>query len=131
MKAAVVWWLVIIIAVIMLLCGCKSVQYVPIESVRTEYVVQERVKYDSIYMRDSIAVKSKADTVYLEKYKYLYKYMFVNKNDTVIKNDTINIPYPVERSLSRWESMKMELGGIAMGISIGLIIYLVIKRFFS
>ena len=47
--------------------------------------------------------------------------------------DSIRVPYPVERKLSKWQSMKLELGGIAMGVlivSIGLIIVkFIIRRF--
>ena len=37
------------------------------------------------------------------------------KTDTVIKTDSIRVPYPVERKLNKWESLKMEVGGWAIG----------------
>lgn len=37
------------------------------------------------------------------------------KTDTVIKTDSIRVPYPVERKLNKWESLKMEIGGWAIG----------------
>jgi len=35
--------------------------------------------------------------------------------DSFVKVDSVQVPYPVERKLTRWESMKMELGGWAFG----------------
>ena len=46
----------------------------------------------------------------------------------VINVDSVRVPFPVERKLSRWERVKQEVGGIAMGIVI-LAIGLIIIRF--
>lgn len=93
--------------------SCRSVQYVPVESIRTEYKTRDSIRFDSIYQRDSVLLLVKGDTVYKEKYKYLYKYQYVNSTDTVLKMDSIQVPYPVEKRLTRWQSLKMELGGWA------------------
>lgn len=99
------------------LSSCRT-QYVPVETVRTEYKTRDSIRYDSIYQRDSVYMLVNGDTVYLYKYKYLYRYLTINKTDTVIKTDSIQVPYPVEKQLSRWQSLKMELGGWAFGIII-------------
>lgn len=83
----------------------------PVESVRTEYKTRDSTRYDSIYQRDSIYTLIKGDTVYLYRYKYLYRYLTTNRTDTILKNDSIRVPYPVEKKLNRWQSIKMELGG--------------------
>lgn len=110
--------------------SCRSVQYVPIESIRTEYKTRDSIRFDSIYQRDSVLLLVKGDTVYKEKYKYLYKYQYVNSTDTVLKMDSIQVPYPVEKKLNRWQSIKMELGGWAFGgiILFGLIIIIWLVR---
>lgn len=50
--------LFIIIPCIMLslLAGCKSVQYVPVETVRTDSVYVDRYLRDSIYQQDSVFI---------------------------------------------------------------------------
>lgn len=93
-------------------------QYVPVETVRTEYKTRDSIRFDSIYQRDSIYMLVKGDTIYQYKYKYLYRYLTTNRTDTILKTDSIQIPYPVERQLNRWQSIKMELGGWAFGIII-------------
>jgi hypothetical protein len=98
--------------------SCRSIKYVPVESIRTEYKTHDSTRYDSIYQRDSIYTLIKGDTVYQYRYKYLYRYLTTDRTDTILKNDSIRVPYPVEKELNRWEKVKMELGGWAFGIII-------------
>ena len=122
--------------IILLLCvlflavcsSCSRVQYVPVESVRTDSVKILQQIRDSIYVHDSIFVKSQGDTVYINRYRY--KYLDKVRIDTmyVIHVDSVRVPYPVERKLNRWERAKQEVGSIAMGIVI-LAIGLIIIRF--
>lgn len=109
----------IIILLILAVCfmSCKT-QYIPVESVRTEYKTHDSIRFDSIYEHDSIFLFVKGDTVYKEKYRYKYRYLTINKTDTVMLTDSVQIPYPVEKQLTRWQSIKMELGGWAFGIII-------------
>lgn len=109
----------IIILLILAVCftSCRT-QYVPVESVRTEYKTRDSIRFDSIYQRDSIYTLVKGDTVYQHRYKYLYRYLTTNRTDTILKNDSIRVPYPVEKQLNRWQSLKMELGGWAFGLII-------------
>jgi hypothetical protein len=55
-------------------------------------------------------------------YKYVkqveYKYLFINRTDTILKTDSIQVPYPVEKRLTRWQTLKMGLGGWALGVII-------------
>ena len=116
----------IIILLMLAICfvSCRT-QYIPVESVRTEYKTRDTIRYDSIYQRDSIYTLIKGDTVYQYRYKYLYRYLTTNRTDTILKNDSIRVPYPVEKKLSRWQSIKMELGGWAFGIVIVFILVII------
>ena len=109
----------IIILLILAICfvSCRT-QYIPVESVRTEYKTRDSIRFDSIYQRDSVYMLVKGDTIYQYRYKYLYRYLTPNRTDTILKHDSIPIPYPVEKQLSRWQTIKMELGGWAFGIII-------------
>ena len=53
--------------------SCRSVKYVPVETVKTDSVYVNKVQRDSIRLQDSIFVFVKGDTVRIEKYKYLYR----------------------------------------------------------
>lgn len=104
--------------------SCRT-QYIPVETVRTEYKTRDSIRFDSIYQRDSIYMFVKGDTIYQYKYKYLYRYLTTNRTDTILKTDSIQIPYPVEKQLSRWQSIKMELGGWAFGLVIAFILMVI------
>lgn len=123
-------FLLCIIACILisLLAGCKSVQYVPVETVRTDSIYVDRYQRDSIYQRDSVFVNRwiAGDTVYQDKVVWKYVYRDKVKYDTVaiLRSDTINVPYPVECKLSKWEQLKLNVGGWA--ISIIIIIVLIV-----
>ena len=111
--------------------GCRTTQYVPVETIKTEYKTRDSIRHDSIYQRDSIYVIDRGDTVYTYKDRYLYKYLYLNSIDTVITTDSVQIPYPVEKALTRCQKAKIELGGWAFGglICIAIILlYICIKR---
>ena len=107
------------------ICSCRSVKYVPVETVKTDSIYISNVLRDSIYRLDSIYIRDKGDTVWVEKYKYL----FVDKlrHDTLYlsRTDSIRVPYPVEKELTRWQQMKLELGGWAFGIIIAFALIIV------
>lgn len=97
------------------LASCRSVRYVPAETVRSDTVYMNRVERDSVVRYDSVYVRDKGDTVWLERYKYVYRDKWRTDTLYVGRSDTVRVPYPVERELSRWERVKMDAGGVAIG----------------
>ena len=126
------------------LWSCRSVKYVPVESSADSVVVEKLVEVqlppDSSTIRallecdengrvvlswldiansrnaqaqltiDSLGnllakMRTQQDTIYLP-----------SKEVTVTKE--VKVPYPVEKELTRWQQMKLELGGWAFGIII-------------
>lgn len=123
--------LLYIILLMLAICftSCRSIKDVPVETVKTEYKTRDSIRFDSIYEHDSIFLFVKGDTVYKEKYRYKYRYLTINKTDTVMLTDSVQIPYPVEKQLTRWQQMKIELGGWAVGVIVILSIVLMLKLF--
>ena len=121
----------IIIITIAALClsACKSIKYVPVETIKVDTTYISQIKIDSIYHRDSIYVEHKGDTVYLSKYKYLYKY--IEKHDTLWreKTDTIQVVYPVEAQLTKWQKIKINMGEYLIAAIALVIIWLCAKYF--
>lgn len=142
---------------LVLICSCRTVKYVPVESNADSIVVEKLVEVqlppDSATIRallecdengkvvlswldiansknaeaqltiDSLGnllakMKTQKDTVYLPS-----KEVMVTKEEKV--------PYPVEKVLTRWQQLKLELGGWAFGIiimaSLVFIIWIVYK----
>lgn len=132
-KQKLIYWLIVTIVVFLVwfFAGCKTkTLYVPIESVKTEY--KDRIQRDSIHLYDSVLVKMKGDTVWLEKYKYLYRDKLVR--DSTIKTDSIQIPYPVEvekevNRLTSFQSFQIWCGRIMLLLIIAYFGFRYIKRF--
>lgn len=120
---------IILLTLAIRLTSCRSIKYVPVETVKTEYKTRDSIRFDSIYEHDSIFLFVNGDTVYKEKYRYKYRYLTINKTDTVMLTDSVQIPYPVEKQLTRWQQMKIELGGWAVGVIVILSIVLMLKLF--
>lgn len=112
-----------------ILYSCKSIQYVPVETIKRDTTYISQIKIDSIYHRDSIYVEHKGDTVYLSKYKYLYKY--IEKHDTLWreKTDTIQVVYPVEAQLTKWQKIKINMGEYLIAAIVLIVIWLCVKYF--
>lgn len=127
-------WGIMTCILISILTGCKSVQFVPVETVKTDSVYIDRFQRDSIYQRDSVFVNrwTAGDTVYQDKVVWKYVYRDKVKYDTVaiLRSDTVRVPYPVERRLTTWEQVRLNVGGWAIGaviifilIVVGIIVY--------
>lgn len=113
-----------VLALLCLLTGCRSVQYVPVETVKRDSIYLHKVTRDSIFKYDSIYVRDKGDTLYVERWKYLYRDRWRVDTLVSVRTDTVSVPYPVERKLTKWQQFKMDAGGYA--IVIGFCVVLVV-----
>lgn len=76
----------------LLLGSCKvkeKIVEVPIPQIKTEIKYIDKVKYDSIYLKDSVYIIQKGDTIYNTKVAYRYKYKYLKDTITINKTDTI------------------------------------------
>ena len=76
----------------LLLGSCKvkeKIVEVPIPQIKTEIKYIDKVKYDSIYLKDSVYIIQKGDTIYNTKVAYRYKYKYLKDTITINKVDTI------------------------------------------
>ena len=112
-----------------ILYSCKLIQYVPVETIKRDTTYISQTKIDSIYQRDSIYVEHKGDTIYKTKYKYLYKY--IEKHDTLWREkvDTVQVAYPIEAQLTKWQKIKINMGEYLIAAIALIIIWLCVKYF--
>ena len=103
-----------IILMVSLLTGCKTIKYYPLETVRHDTVYIQSMNMDSILVKDSVHITEKGDTVTEFRLKYIYKYK--DRTDTLYLSrvDTVSVPYPVEKELTKWQSVKVDYGGWAI-----------------
>ncbi|MDR0939898.1 MAG: hypothetical protein LBN29_11235 [Mediterranea sp.] len=119
-----------ILAVGLLLGGCRSVRYVPVESVRHDSAYVYKATRDSVHLRDSVFVLVKGDTVYQYRYRYLFVGQTRADSAAASRVDTIRVPYPVEieKRLTLWQRVKLKLGGsVTLGLSF-VIVWLVYRN---
>lgn len=132
------------LAILVVLTGCKTIEYVPVEKVITQVdsIYINKVQVDSIFERDSIFVNQyiKGDTVYCDKVSYVYRYRDKLRTDTihhwnvdsVLMNHTRIIE--VDKPPSKWQSFLHYLGIFALATIVVLLvkgILWLIRRFKS
>jgi hypothetical protein len=140
-KEGQMWLLLIIIGWLVLsLCSCKQIEYVPYKVETKDSIYLTKFVKDSVYVEVFKGEKvfkgyeGENDTVYITETKTVYREKLLTDTMYVERVDSIQVPYPVEKDLSRWEQTCVNYGGEAIVtivvMIIGLIIY-VVKRFFS
>ena len=114
---------------VVLLVGCTTTRYVPVPSVSVDSVYIDRFQRDSIYQRDSVYVNrwTAGDTVYQDKvvWKYLYRDKVKYDTVSVLRSDTVRVPYPVERRLTKWEQVRLNVGGWVIALVVITILVVV------
>lgn len=111
----------------LLLVGCRSIQYVPVETVRTEY--KTNTVHDSVIIEntvhDSIMVTERGDTVRIERWHVQWRDRWRERiiTDTLVRQDSIQVPYPVEKRLTKWQQLKQDWGGWLLLANVCVISY--------
>lgn len=127
-------WGLLVCWLITLLAGCRTVRYVPVETVRTDSVYVDRFMRDSVLVRDSVWVNRwrAGDTVYQEKVVYKWRYRDRWQYDTVavVRRDSVKVPYPVEREPGWWERARLKLFWplVAVVVVLAVAVWWMIRR---
>ncbi len=114
MRKRIYIWISIAIA-LFLLFGCRNIKYVPVETVRTDSLYFSVHERDSIYVHDSVYVKDKGDTLFIDRWHTRYLERVLNDTVYIERVKVVEVPYPVEKKLTKWQKVKIELGGWAFG----------------
>lgn len=126
------WSIAIMVFSGLVLGGCKT-KYVSVPEIHTEYItsVDTTVRKDSVYLRDSVYVERKGDTLYVNKTLYMDRYhnIYKVKKDTVVKRDSVNVAYPVEKEMSRSERLFVAMGKFFAALVIALLFVIGVKLY--
>ena len=140
--------IILLVLAVMLLCGCKSIQYVPVETVRTEIVHQT----DTVKQTDSVKTEKETvirearpeDSLMLAKLGIklqsnerllilLQKELSDTKKELEEKHNSDSVrveykdrPYPVEKKLTKWQSFCIDYGKIMLGSTVAGVIVIVL-----
>lgn len=123
---------VIVLLLVVFLSGCKT-KYIPIEKVVYQNAIKNDTLHtsDSVFVRDSIYLRQKGDTCYLDRWheKTVLKNVYMVKVDSFLKRDSIQVPYPVERELSKWEQFQLKYAVWSFGALCMLLVILGYKLY--
>lgn len=123
------FWGLLACAAMTLLFGCTTTRYVPVPSVSVDSVYVDRFQRDSVYLHDSVFVNqwTQGDTVFVDKLVTKYKYNDRWRYDTVaiVRVDSVQVPYPVERRLTKWEQVRLNVGGWVIALVVITILVVV------
>lgn len=122
----ILFWAAVVTACCALF-SCRTVQYVPVETVKIEEREKLKIERDSIHVHDSVYIYLQGDTVYEERWKTIYKEVFRTDTFLITKTDSINHIVEVEKKLTKWQQTKMDVGAgvlyaIPILIAVGLFI---------
>ena len=110
-------------ATLCVMCSCARVQYVPVESIKTDSVRVVDVQRDSIYVQDSVIVREKADTIFVTRWRTEYREALRVDTVQIVRTDSIQNIIEVERDFTPWESMCFSLGRVMLTIGAFILVY--------
>ena len=128
------WLLLVLLALVLVtqLSGCKQIEYVTVPEYHTDTLIQTNVQRDSIYSHDSIYIKDRGDTVWIERWHTRWRDIY--QLDTIYQatHDTIPKPYVMleytDKPLSAWQKLRIYIGDIAIFVTLIIMVIFLIKR---
>ena len=113
-------------------CSCTTTKYVTVPEYHTDTLIVNKVQKDSIWVHDSVSVREKGDTVWIEKWHTKYAMKEVHDTTYIHKTDSMPMPYPVEtikeveKPLKWWQETLMWAGVLLFGF-LGVWLFLKLK----
>lgn len=104
----VLW--VLVGAALCVMCSCARVQYVPVETIKTDSVRVVDIQRDSIYVQDSVIVREKADTIFVTRWRTEYREALRVDTVQIVRTDSIQNIVEVERKLTKLQQTQMDIG---------------------
>lgn len=125
-------WLMMFAAMV-LLTGCKTIEYVPVETVRTDTVKIAHIVTDSVFVEkhDSIVSYVKGDTVTIEKWHWRDRWRDKVSHDTVYKSrvDTVTVAVPQQQTeLTKWQKTRIKIANWLLW-AVGALVVAIVARF--
>ena len=101
---------ILVVLLILFACSCRSIKYVEVPSIKTENEYIDRWHRDSVYIKDSVMVMVKGDTIVKDRWRVVWKEKLIKDTIYVSNTDTLYKVTETERELTKWQRTKMSLG---------------------
>lgn len=128
----------IIMAMVLGICvaGCRSVKYVPVETERVAVEYRDRVAQhavtDSVVERQSVYVSGDTVLIWRDRWRtrrdVAHDTLYIHRTDTLRRTVVREVP----AALTRWQRLKIEAGGFAIGaviVALAVAVAWLIRRF--
>lgn len=132
--------IIIVMAIVLSMTACRSVPQVPVIHDDKTHISDNDEKHsehttdrDTVIVRDSIVIREKGDTTYIERWHTLYqdRWHETIKIDSVycFNTDSVYIEKPVyiERKMSWWEKTKASVGLALFWFAMAILGYLIFR----
>lgn len=107
-----------------------STKYVPVEVVKLDSVRYVDVRRDSIHVLDSVIIASKADTVYMNRWRIEYREALRVDTFVQVKSDTTVVTKEVEKKLTKAQELAINIGnGMLWALPIMIALYILYRKF--
>lgn len=140
-------WGIVACIIISMFVGCKSVKYIPVETVRTntqyktntvhDTIIDSVFMHNDVYKHDSVITYLRGDTIFVDRWHTIIQTTLdkgrkLHSNvvhDTIYINkaDSVRVPVPVERQLTKWEKANNTVKDIFS--IVGMIVTLIVIAF--
>lgn len=128
-----------------------TAKFLAIINSQKEQISQKESKKESLIHKEkeTVTLNEKGDTIFRDHFIFInlqseekkeYERTIESLRDSIsdlrsqlesVKVDSVPVPYPVERPLSKWDQVKMEAGGWAIGgliVAVIAVVWLVFKK---
>lgn len=120
------WFIVIAISMFAIawLSSCKTIQYVPVETIKTEKEYIDRLQVDTLICKDSVIIREKGDCEDKEHIRYVYRVKDLHDTVNIATHDTITkvTEIEVEKQLGKIDKLCLKLGKFAFPLLLFLLI---------
>ena len=114
-KRCLVWVALAIFTTVIIMCSsCTRTVYVPITSVQRDSIFLHTHSRDSIMVHDSITIREKGDTVWMERWHTAYRDRLLTDTIYIERHDSINVPVPIEKPLSFSDRAWIKVGKLGV-----------------
>lgn len=116
--------IIIILAAVAMLTGCRTTKYVTVPEHHTDTVLQVKQQRDSVWLHDSVFVHeyTKGDTIFRDRDRWHTHYVERLTVDTFYQSrvDSVLLPYEVAkevpRELTRWQRARIHMGELLLAL---------------
>ena len=121
-------WICVLMMIALWLTSCTTTRVVTVPEVHTDTTYITKHQRDSIWLRDSIHVTERGDTIRIERWHT--KYIEREVHDTLYRamHDSIPVPYEVVKEVPRQKSwFERTMFGIGIVAIMSLLVFLAIR----